>query len=70
MIEDGLYEMQCTLNIDIEVLKTSSVPYKYIIFSPLRQGKEKFEFIHNSPGYGITNRCLLIPKNHLRCSGL
>ena len=70
MVDDELYEMQCTLIIDTDILKALSfIPYKYIVLSPKRKGKDEFEYIHNG-GYGKTNRCLSVPKDVLRCSGL
>ena len=71
MVDEVLCEMQCTLHIDIEVLRSSStIPYKYIVYSPKRKGKDSFEFIHHAPIYGITNRCLSIPSNVLHAPGL
>ena len=70
MVDEVLYEMQCTLHIDIEVLRSSStIPYKYIVCSPKRKVKDSFEFIHHAPGHGIINRCLAIPRDVLQASG-
>ena len=60
-IDDGWYEMTCTLNIDADILK-NPVPYKYVVYSPKMENKDDcYEYLH---GYGWNpNRCLRIPQN-------
>ena len=70
--------MHCTLKFDIDVFLSSekSIPYKYIIFSPLRLQSEEaskipYEYLHDCPswfGSGIVNRMLDIPQH--RCKPL
>ena len=71
MVDGEHYEMQCTLDINVDVMKRSSnIPYKYIIISPKRKNRDIYEFLHNPPGSGIMNRCLSISKSLLQAPGL
>ena len=71
-VGDGLYEMCCTLDIDVDVLKgQATIPYKYVIYSSSSERNEKpHEFLHGAEGRGeIVNRCLRIPTNRFHPKG-
>lgn len=71
MAADGLYEMQCTLRFNINILQaTRVIPYKYFIHSPKHKDKDCYEYIHKAPISDIVNRCLTVPKEVLHAKGI
>ena len=70
-VGDGLFEMNCTLHIDVNILKDqASIPYKYVVYSSSTERNEKpHEFLYGAEGRGeIVNRCLMIPAQNF-CPG-
>jgi hypothetical protein len=72
----GLVEMRCTLNFDIDLLKSEApLAYKYLIYAPQggqRPTSEAYEYLHNAPshGNGYINRCLVIPRDNCKANGI
>ena len=72
----GLVEMQCTLNIDVTLLRDErSIAYKYLIYVPQagkRPTSEAYEYLHGAPshGGGYINRCLVIPRDVCKAKGI
>lgn len=71
--ELGLVEMQCTLNFDVDLLRSGdSIPYKYLIYAGQQPTSGAWERLHNAPshGSGFINRCLVIPRDKCKAKGI
>ena len=66
ILDEGVCEMRCTLNIDANVLRVSR-GYKYVVYSPIMVVQNDcFEYLHSFAGrtsrYRNPNRCLKINR--------
>ena len=73
--ELGLVEMGCTLNFDVDLLRSENpIAYKYLIYTPQsgQRPSEAYEYLHNAPshGSGFINRCLIIPRDNCKAKGI
>jgi hypothetical protein len=62
--------MKCILFVDIDVIKSQKIPYKYVVHSPNRKGAAIYEFFHDGPRGGNINRCLIVPKEKCKPKGM
>ena len=67
-LEDDLYEMICTLQIDAHLLQTP-LAYKYVIFSPaMVEQDDCYEYLHFIANHcPDANRCIWVPEY---CGGM
>ena len=61
-LDDGMFEMTCTLNIDSnELTPSKGKGYKYVVYSPkMAHMDDCFEYLHTFTHTQNPNRCLRI----------
>ena len=64
------YWMKCKVYIDIGVVKSGPIPYKYVVYSANRKDANEFEFFHDSPKKITTDRCLAVPCEECKPKGM
>ena len=62
--------MKSKLYIDIDIVKFGRpIPYKYVVYSPSREGANQYEYFHDSPKNLLTDRCLIVPQDSCMPNG-
>ncbi len=53
-------EFECHLELDVDLLKGSGIPYKYCVYGT--DCSDMFEYLHGAPGRSnsVKNRCLKV----------